>query len=85
MLPGSADSMMARDFRFTPAARRRSPPPWKPFSTAQPMPTNVAPAALTMSHRPRMASPLAMKSSMIRILSSEEIHSLDTSSVTFFL
>ena len=27
MLPGSADSMMARDFRLTPAARRRSPPP----------------------------------------------------------
>ena len=41
MLPGSADSIMARDFRLTPAARRRSPPPWKPFSTAQPMPIRV--------------------------------------------
>ena len=27
MLPGSADSIIARDLRFTPAARRRSPPP----------------------------------------------------------
>lgn len=34
MLPGSADSMIAKDFRLTPAARRRSPPPWKPLSTA---------------------------------------------------
>ena len=76
---------MARDLRFTPASRRRSPPPWKPFSTAQPMPTRVAPAASTMSHRPRMASPLAMKSSMISTLSSALSQSLATSKVTFFL
>ena len=34
---------------------------WKPFSTAMPMPTSSAPAWLTRSHRPRTASPLAMK------------------------
>lgn len=43
MLPGSALSMMARECRFTPAARSLSPPPWKPFSTAQPIPTSSAP------------------------------------------
>lgn len=45
----------------------------------------LAPASLTMSHRPRMASPRAMKSSMMRTLSEALSHSLETSSVTFFL
>ena len=40
---------------------------------------------VTMILTAGMASPLAMKSSIIRTLSSAESHSLDTSSVTFFL
>ena len=39
----------------TPEARNLSPPPWKPFSTATPMPSSVAPAALTRSMRPCIA------------------------------
>ena len=81
----SALSMMASECSGIPASRRRSPPCWKPFSTATPMPTSSAPASLTMSHRPRMASPRAMKSSMMRTLSEALSHSLETSSVTFFL
>ena len=81
----SALSMMASECSGIPASRRRSPPCWKPFSTATPMPTSSAPASFTMSHRPRMASPRAMKSSMMRTLSEALSHSLETSSVTFFL
>ena len=50
---------------FSYTYKKKVTPPWKPFSIAQPMPTSSAPACLTMSHRPRNASPRARKSSTI--------------------
>lgn len=38
------DSTIARLSSWMPLLRMRSPPCWKPFSTAMPMPSTVAPA-----------------------------------------
>ena len=46
-----------------------SPPPWKAFSTAMPMPATLAPALPQISIKPVRAQPLARKSSMINTLS----------------
>ena len=42
---GSIDSTIARESTSYPSSRSWSPPPWKPFSTAMPMPSTVAPAS----------------------------------------
>lgn len=41
---GSIDSTIASESKSYPASRNASPPPWKPFSIAMPMPATVAPA-----------------------------------------
>lgn len=41
---GSIDSTIASESRSYPDSRNASPPPWKPFSIAMPMPATVAPA-----------------------------------------
>ena len=65
----SMDFTMASDSTSKPFSRRRLPPGWKPFSTAMPMPSTMAPACSQISMRPSSAHPLARKSSMMRTCS----------------
>ena len=74
----SMDSTIARLSSWMPLLRMRSPPCWKPFSTAMPMPSTVAPAFSVSSSRPSRAQPLARKSSMMRTWSSGVRNFLET-------
>ena len=70
--------IIASDSTLSPFSLRRSPPFWNPFSTAIPAPTTFAPACSTKDFKPKIAFPIAKKSSIIRILSSECKNSFET-------